>query len=470
MSFDLLQMGCFVLTPLVMLALRLIALRWIPFRIVSTSTAATVGFLVYWVLPILTLGNEIDISLPAFSAHVCVAYAAFLAGCIVSQRPATRLSYRLRSGVIAVPGAYRLAVLLCVAVICFRLYLFLRLGGFRYLIYFWLYSNPIGDTLAMFEAQFGASDPSLLVSRSADVLFVMASSLVLVRRFRLGASLWLLGVLCGLTQYQGRSAIFESIMVPYIAYVLLRKPRPRAVLLHVSLFAVVGIMAFSWMGSVRQGEDWTFGLDRIVDDINMGFGGPTVNATQILANQRWRGDPEQYILKYVLFVVPRALWPNKPADEFNRVATTLLTGRGISAQNSALTSTILGEGWYYFGSLGSILLPFMLGGMSQMFEGLFLSRPYLLGAYANLVVGTLISMRSTLLNYFQGNLFVFALALPVGLFLDRRVRVRQTARRDCGASGASGVRGPIEIPAASAAGGPQVGRPISHHGPAGRSS
>jgi hypothetical protein len=149
-----------------------------------------------------------------------------------------------------------------------------------------------------------------------------------------------------------------------------------------------------------MGITYDLSLDQVVADTVWDAGNSVIPASQILASEL-RGSGSDYIISMLTFLIPRSIWPAKPALLYNYEISYLVTGYRIGEGTSVVTSTMLGEAWYYFGWVGTILLMLMFGATAQFLERFLVQAPLTMGLYFTAWYSSMIQIRSTYLTYYQ---------------------------------------------------------------------
>ena len=158
-------------------------------------------------------------------------------------------------------------------------------------------------------------------------------------------------------------------------------------------------------------------------------GNSAVPATVILS-ENIRGNPSAYFMALATFLIPRSIWNDKPNEQYNYEMTYRLTGSIIGQGTSVVTSTMLGEAWYYFGWSGTIWLMLMFGFSAYFFEYVLSRNIYFLGLFFEIFYLTVIYIRSTFLTYYQAGIAAILAAIAVKIIftvLGARQRHSQVA-------------------------------------------
>jgi hypothetical protein len=374
--------------------------RVLPLRLLSTDSAVTIGVLVYFVLPVMSLQDQLALSWWEYSLHIWGAYAGYILGAMIGRKIALGVGRRWGRMDLAI-SSRQLSAAICVLLVGYLGWRFYADGGPQQVVSAWMYGDIHRASLNTIEALEKDTGMTALGASVFQIVFVLLWTIVSSRSWLTGGLLWVIYMGSNLTGYMGRSAILGLLILPYVVYLRRKRRTPRQVVLLSLAILAAGMVFGSWMSWFRLGAQYSLSLDRVYNDTVRDAAGPMAMATVILENPAYRGSAVNYIGSLVFFVVPRALWPEKPGNEMNTAVTRLITGRTISRENSVITFTILGEGWFYFGAAGGVLLMMLMGGASWL-AGEVLSRSHVLsGAYALVLVQTLFQLRSTLLYYIQ---------------------------------------------------------------------
>jgi uncharacterized membrane protein len=177
----------------------------------------------------------------------------------------------------------------------------------------------------------------------------------------------------------------------------------------ISIVTIV-IVFFSWNSAARLGAIYEFSTGKVIDDVFRDAGGSIIPASLILA-ENYRGNSREYMTSYFTFLIPRAIWKTKPYAEFNFLISNWYSGKVVGYGTSVVTSTMLGEGWYYFGWSGAFWLFMVFGILSQVIEIVLSKNILLFGMLLNIVYLTFVQIRSTFLSYYQECVFSVLLGI-----------------------------------------------------------
>lgn len=389
------------------LCLALVGTRWLfrrvlPLRLISVSTAAMAGMVVF--LGLGTLGYSEALWIPAdrFAFFVWLAFLSYLVGAglisaswKVSQPPEPwpRPSSRL----------LRWALWLCTVYVVVELILFLRGGGLGLLREVVLGGRAHFDALARIgEIADKGLEGSLAVPAKyfASLLFVGFWVVAFSGAPRRAMLIYVGHLVSILGAYVGRSFFLGAIAIPYLAYLVFYPPKKRWLTMQLIAGTGIILVVFSWNASVRIGQTYDLRSERVVYDTWRDVGNSVVPASLVLSDQV-RGNWRDYVLSMATFFIPRAVWPSKPALMYNYEITYMYTGKSIGQGTSVVTSTMLGEAWYYFGWSGTIWLMLLFGITSQFAERFLTRHPLTLGMYFLVLYNSFIMVRSTFLTYYQ---------------------------------------------------------------------
>ena len=394
--------------------IRLLFARILPIKLISILTAATFGFFVFLALPILVYSEELAFSAATYSALVVIAYTCFMIGGFLSKKVLGKSS-PTHSVFDYKPAAYQFSLLVATLFVIIGLSIFLATNGlskvFDVFLGGWSHLAEV-EAIGERAANIQGIGVKQVFKTIAEVLFVCIWILSFKKWPKWSMVIWFLGILITLDQYTSRSELLGKAIVPYLAYLEIIQPSRKKILVQFAAITLVTLIYFSWQSRVRIGDDFVLAPDAIISSTLRDAGNSIVPASEILESNI-RGNKINYFKSMLGFLIPRAIWHDKPDEQFNYEITYILSGKPIGKGNSVITTTMLGEAWYYFGWSGTIWLMLIFGFTVYAFDRLFALDPLLLGGYFILLYQGFIQIRSTYLTFFQQGV----LTLLIGLIL-----------------------------------------------------
>ena len=409
----------FILTCFIIGVSRLLFLRFLPFKLISITTAATVGFGAFLVLPILGYSNLFAISLRDYSLYVCLAYFSFLTGASLARRLFVgRESPKIKF----TPGADQttFAAIFCVLWLAILLGEFFLKCGFVHMwdVIFggWAHIQLLTQIGELMQSNQGFSylDAGKIL---LDDMFCCFWVILYMKVPKRALVIWTVFIITNLGDYISRSSLLELVLVPFFAYVLLNRPSAKKLTVLSGILLLISLIFFSWDSSIRLGLNPSVTADKVFSDTMRDAGDSAVPATVILA-RNIRGQPSTYIIGLATFLIPRSIWNNKPNLQYNYDMTYLLTGMLIGQGTSVITSTMLGEAWYYFGWSGTIWLMLVFGFFAYFFESFLGNNIYFLGLFFEIFYLTIIEVRSEFIAYYQSGIAALVAAMVVKVIVE----------------------------------------------------
>lgn len=386
-------------------ATRLMFKRVLPLRLVSMLTAATAGFILFLALPLLGYSNLFMVSVDEYGFLVWLAYLVFMIGAALARwlwgksRPMglhPRPSRALMQWAIAFS-------FLWVTLLFAK---FIVTGGPARAIdvFFggWAHFDEVARIGEQATSNSGQDLSSLLLAFLNNV-FLCLWTVMFISRPKTALVLWGVYIVSGLDVYVSRSGLLGKAVVPLLAYFVFYRPSRRRLVVLLTGMAIIVLIYFSWNAAIRVGKSYDLSTEAVVSDTIRDAGNSAIPATIILSSN-FRGDPVNYFASMATFLIPHAIWPDKPTELYNYDMTYFLTGMSVGKGTSVVTSTMLGEAWYYFGWTGTIWLMLLFGFAAYTFERVLTSRLVLIGLYFNIVYLTFIQIRSTFLTYYQAGI------------------------------------------------------------------
>jgi len=413
----------------IIVLIRISVKSFFPIRILSIIDSATVGFILFFASTILGYSSHIVIENWEYVLLICIAYFFFILGAIFARRIMGKRSDFDKQ---LSPGNFltAFAMIFCIIWISYLLFHFIRLGSFSqaYRTFFggtahFQYVTDIGINADSIKSQ----DFGTLINKFFTNIFYCCWFIIFIKRPKLAISMWLFYVVFGLATYTSRTTLLSQVAIPFFAYIVVFHPRPRFLFFQVMIASIVVVILFSWYSAVRIGRGFKASPETVVKTTMFDIGSSGIYATNILASSSiLRGDPINYLTNMVVFIIPRSLWEDKPYENYNYWMTIQLTGHSIGVGNSVLTTTMLGEAWYYFGVSGTIWLMLIFGFYSYFLEWFLTRHYYTFGVFIQMTILAFIQIRSTFLTFFQVGIIaiisVSIFVLLVNVFIKKKVR------------------------------------------------
>jgi hypothetical protein len=411
MSLPNFNLGWFILVCGIIGLTRLLFVRILPLRLFSVTTAATLGFVLFLVFPIVGYSDLLAISLESYCGFVWLAYVCFLMGAAMARRllGENKKFDNERSLDGKLTG---FALGFCVVWVLVLLFEFFWKGGFAHMrdVFFggWAHLEvlaQIGD-LTSNNQGLGLLEIGRIFLGNIFPCFWVHLYLKMPKR---AVIIWGVYTLTYLDEYIARSALLGLMLVPIFAYIMLNHVSARRVVLLSATVFVAGLAFLSWDSAVRLGVNYKVSTEQIVSDTIRDAGNSAIPATIILS-KKIRGNSNDYFLAIATFLIPRSAWDDKPNEQYNYEMTYQLTGLLVGHGTSVITSTMLGEAWYYFGWTGTIWLMLMFGFSAYSFESILTKSMNSIGLFFNIFYITIIYIRSTFLAYYQAGIMALLAA------------------------------------------------------------
>jgi hypothetical protein len=437
-----LDWGNYLLLCGLIILIRWIFLRILPFRMISVVTAVTIGFLLFFATTVLRYLNNLHIPIILYSFLVCLGYVSFLVGIILARswlktsRPVNELKTPRQ-------GISTIAVVYCLLWVGFSFIRFLQgggLSGVKSILFGGVaLANQIQQIGEQAQHVTGLSILNILTIIGTSV-FICLWIILFMKMPKRAILLYLLLLLFQSVDYFSRTGLLGRVSVPILAWITIYRPSKRRLAIFLTSFIIVVLTFFSWYAATRVGQTYSLTSKTVVSDTMRDAGDSGVRATIILAS-KLRGDSLSYMESMLEFLIPRSIWKGKLALQFNYEMTWLLTGRTIGNGTSVLTSTMLGEAWYYFGWMGTIWIFLMFGFFAYSFERFLTMHILLVGLAFNLIFDALVQIRSTFLTFFQNGVISVLIGVIVLFVLDSSIFGRRMIRKSIQKPGGVSVKG-----------------------------
>ncbi len=388
------------------------------------TTAASVGFVLFLVVPILGYSNLLAIPVHEYSMFVMLAYFSFLVGASMARR---LLGEQTTFDIVPSPSGAQanFAAVFCVVWLAILLMEFFVKGGFARIedvfLGGWAHMQVLAQIGELMQYYQGLS-PLAMAKILFNNMFWCFWVVLYIKMPKRALIVWVTYVLVNLSDYMARSTLLGLVLVPVLTYLTVNRPSPIRVAMLTTILLTVTLVFFSWEASVRLGLPANLSREQIFSDMMRDAGNSAIPATMVLS-QNIRGDLENYFLTMATFLIPRSIWKDKPLEQYNYGITYQLTGLIVGQGTSVKTSTMLGEAWYYFGWSGAIWLMLLFGLSAYIYENLLGRNVYSLGLFFKIFYLTIIYIRSTFLTYFQtGSIAILSALVVVWLvhMLDRK--------------------------------------------------
>ena len=234
----------FILTCTIIGITRLLFLRFLPLKLISITTAATVGFGFFLVLPILGYSNFLTISVWEYSCSVWLAYLSFLVGATIARqllgenkvaKSAPRQNVLLSN----------FALVYCITWVLILLFEFFQIGGFGHMrdVIFggWAHYELLAQIGGLMQYNPGLSFFEL-GKIFLDNVFLCLWVLVYIRMPKGAMLIWVVYILTNLGEYISHAALLGLILIPFLTYVMLNRPSLRRVTLTSGILLIVTLI------------------------------------------------------------------------------------------------------------------------------------------------------------------------------------------------------------------------------------
>ena len=417
-----LEWSQFFLAFIGLLGVRLIFIKLIPLKLISMDSALFIGFSLFLVFPIIVLYNSPQISIFEYIVWVITAYGFLLLGIFIAAYKFKNIKHVPLLQFNAKPLAYIIVVILLIFTFA-RFIVFLSNGGLAQVEIFWTQSSPHYNYLNAIGVMSTASttDTTTFMENLLRFVFIICWGIAFQKYPKLSIVIWGLYIIPFAGVYMGRSAYIQWLLVPIISYWIITGIKFKKLVVYGGLLLVPFLVFFAWFGGFRlnaEKADGNITFEKVVYSIVETTNRSPVRAFYI-RNSGFREDPEIYLLGMLSQPIPRMLWNDKPwIDNFNIKLTTIYTGRPISRSNTVNTFTIFGEGWYYFGVYGPLIICFIFGFFAKFFELFFLSNKIFVACYATLLFQAMIQIRSTFYNFYASglNMTLVSVVMSLGIW------------------------------------------------------
>lgn len=402
MSLSELNWGAFVLLTIAVIGSRLLFAPFLPLDLLAISTPITIGFIAFLGLGVLAYSDVLRVNTTQFSFYIWISYVSFLVGATLlsSRKRVTDSVIKMRA-----PNRQlvRLALIYCILYVLIEIIVLQSKGGVPQILSVLFGGTAHREYVASLNITTRFSEGlglSAILEMLSFYLFMALWVIVFIRNPRVALLLYTLHVIAFMAEYFSRSGLLAKLSVPYLAYMAFYRPNWRSLSVQLGVVVVATLVFFSWNAAIRLGQDYELSFEQVVTDTLSHAGGSVVPASQI-AHYNLRGDPNEYIISMMTFLIPRALWESKPLIQYNAEITYLLTGRWVGDGTSIVTSTMLGEAWYFFGWIGMMILMMFFGMTAQFLERLLVHRPLTIGLFFLMWFSAFAQVRSTYLTFFQ---------------------------------------------------------------------
>lgn len=384
----------------------------IPFDRFSILNLFTLGFFIFLIFPILGYSNDIAISIGKYSLLTVFAFFSFFIGVSAFKIISGNKHFKLKDCNLKNSATIFTFLILSIWIIIRFVFFVINDGPSRVMDVIWggwahfAEVEKIGEKALMISGV-GLIQGFIII---AEIIFAYLWVILYKKWPKYSLLLWYFYFLLRLDHYVSRSELLGIAIFPYIVYLIINKPTERKIIIQMVGVISAVIILFSWYSSVRLGNKYTLQYDVVVADTIRDTGVSIVPATEILFSGI-RGNGNDYLLSMAGFLIPRIIWKGKPKEQYNYDITYKLTGKLVGQGTSVITSTILGEAWYYFGLNGTFLLMLIIGFIIAFFDNLFNSDPLLLGGYITIMYQAVIQVRSTFLTLYQQGVVTLILGI-----------------------------------------------------------
>src|SRR5574341_30092 len=217
-----LNWGWFVSTCLAIGAIRLLFRQVLPLKLLSVTTASTVGFGFFLVLPILGYSNLLAIPLREYSVLVGLAYFSFLVGASVARQ---LLGEHKFSELVSSPDVVQtnFAAAFCILWLTILLIEFFKKGGFVHMtdVIFggWAHMQVLAQIGELMQYNQGLSFLAITRILLTNIFWCLWVILY-IKMPKRALVVWMIYILTNLGDYIARSTLLELVLVPLFAYVV----------------------------------------------------------------------------------------------------------------------------------------------------------------------------------------------------------------------------------------------------------
>lgn len=410
----------FLLALAGVIAIRVAFRRRLFFQATSLETAATLGIILFLVLPIGFYSHEFFIPTPLYLVHVLLGYLLFCIAFSLArgrQQVADSLSGPFNVDLMD-PRVIRIVTIVCTLFALQRLFAFVVAGGFGRILDVWS-SAPLYSFLS------SASDlpeviilqPSYFLLEALQVVFVLFWGILFRARPKYAVVLWLIYSSTILQSYTGRSWVVRYIVLPWICYVHYKGLSTRKIVGQALLGFAIILAIMAWMDPIRAGvnpgvsavrpSEILYNLRSMLVPAQMGT---------FVLNSSLRGDPVEFLLGMLTFPIPRFLWPGKPYLEINLLLTHFFAGVLVGPGQGVIVFTMLGEGWFHFGAVGSMVILALFGFLIGFLERTLSRSAAFIGVQAYMVTFAIVQVRSMFFTFYSRSIITLAVSL-LAIFL-----------------------------------------------------
>jgi oligosaccharide repeat unit polymerase len=373
----------------------------LPITFISITTSVTAGFITFLGLGILAYSKSLYLSINIFTLLVILAYMSFLLGAIVVQIWVNK-NFLTKTGEISDGSTAKVSLTFITLYAIFAIVQFLRGGGIPRAIDLFLGGYAHREYLAELSTLQALNSGGIEAfgTNIMQGIFLCFWVVGFSKHPRYSIILYVLAILPIFVSYTSRSQLLGQILVPILGYYTFFRPSRHVLITQIAIFTVSILFFFSWNSAIRLGLVYDATVERFISDTLRDSGNSVEPATAILT-QNWRGDPLDYVISLVSFLIPRSIWPEKPLLLYNVEITFLYSGAWPGPGNPIITSTMLGEAWYYFGVAGTFILMVLFGAYAQLLDVILSRTIWTLGIYYAIIYLSFILIRSTFLTYYQ---------------------------------------------------------------------
>lgn len=388
--------------------------RTIP--VVSVENAVFMGFVIFFGMPI----GFLDRLPEGYGPIIILGFASFgIASFLVSRKWNDR-RYANLVGIQDTKEVFLFALIFVSFYLALNAGLFVLGGGSSKIREAWLESVPIKTALGDMAQDYysGGAESASVVSillRMLKTGFLIAWGVVFARKPKIALICWTIFILLNLVAYQGRSVFLILMFTPLVASILTRRIRARMLVFLGAAAIILVLPTLSVLEDIRSGRELSSlvpDLDGMTNQLFLTTSVPVSNAV-LLEQSGYRGSLPEYLFALAIRPIPVFLWPTKPVRIFNYESTFLIYQRAIGPENPISTFTMYGEGQYYGGRFGFILLMALFGLASKLGEKAFAYKSGLfIVPLVFLIFNSAILLRSTFLDYYS---YILNTIIPLAL-------------------------------------------------------
>jgi len=408
----------------VLLLIRVLFLKVLPWRFLSVSTINLIGVLVF-----IGLGIEYDrFSEPQKSvAMVAVFYLFLLVGELFGKKSGVNKASLLDFGsrLVKNPGVRVFFFFLFVLYIVYPLLMILVSGGslIEKGVTTWTQSGEAARTQRLIDRVYNAEGKGALDSVLTQLVgfWYLSVGVVFIRSKRIAYLGLALNIITQLVTSQGgRSGTMLAIGLLLLVWMLTSRRRLFMTFAVLLIVSVSGMFLMDVLLKGRQGLTSQETLSERVENTlrqDFAYGGLGLNFA-MNARPATLEVGLNYLSRMAVLPVPRLLWPAKPTLDPNVEMTEAYRGLPFNLIGSVLLFTPLGEGIFYFGFWGLLLIPFLYGLTVSLLEKVYSSSPAFSGLLAQVYLWAFLGMRHTYWNLFSALLvlnFLLIIFLWFGL-------------------------------------------------------